>query len=397
MTNSGTASSGASGKAKQLAAIVLPLAAALTAAGCAAKADSAESEPAEEVASVGTHTAIAHDFHKTLELTADVLANKQVTLMSKLPGEVEKCFVAEGDAIAEGDPIVRLRQKDFKLALRQAKAQLAAAEAGVEAARAGLDTISAKHQRITSLYEKQAVTESTYEDVSGGKRASAAQLALAEAQLQLAGVAVDSARENLANTVVRAPFDGIIGKRLVDEGARLTAMPPTPIAVVVDLNRVKVVGAVSEKYRSNVEVGLPVQVIIDAVRPEPFEARIERAEPLVDPMSRSFNVQVVLQNPDATLQAGMSARMRLDLGNRTSTAVPGDVVLRSDLSGNRGTVFVIEKGLAVAREVTIGARDGDLREIEAGLAPGETVVRGGQELLSDGQRVRVSEVEEIAE
>jgi RND family efflux transporter MFP subunit len=382
---------------KRSTMVMLLLAAALIAAGCSAGADSGESEAAEEVAPVGTYTALAHDFHKTLELTADVLADKQVTLMSKLPGEVEMCFVAEGDAIAKGDPIVRLRQKDFKLALRQAKAQLAAAEAGVEAARAGLDTISAKHDRIASLYEKQAVTESTYEDVSGGKRASEAQLSLAEAQLQLARVAVDSARENLANTVVRAPFDGIIGKRLVDEGARLTAMPPTPIAVLVDLNRVKVVGAVSEKHRSSIEIGLPAQVIIDAVRPEPIEARIERAEPLVDPMSRSFNVQVILDNADGSLQAGMSARMRLDLGNRTSTAVPEDVVLRSDLSGNRGTVFVIKNGSAEAREVTIGARDGDLREIEAGLESGETVVRGGQELLSDGQRVRVAEVEEIAE
>ena len=188
----------------------------------------------------------------------------------------------------------------------------------------------------------------------------------------------------------------MFGKRLVDEGAQLTAMPPTPIAVVVDLNRVKVVGAVSEKYRSDVEVGMPAQVMVDAVRPEPLDARIERAEPLVDPMSRSFNVQVVLDNADASLQAGMSARMRLDLGNRTSTAVPEDVVLRSDLSGNRGTVFVVKGGLAEAREVTVGARDGDLREIEAGLEPGETVVRGGQELLSDGQRVRVSSTEEPA-
>jgi RND family efflux transporter MFP subunit len=283
------------------------------------------------------------------------------------------------------------------LALRQAEAQLAAAEAGVEAARAGLDTISAKHQRITSLFEKQAVAQSAYEDVSGGKRASAAQLSLAEAQLQLARVAVDTAQANLDDTVIRAPFAGIVGKRLVDEGARLTAMPPTPIAVVVDLSHVKVIGAASEKYRSRVSVGLPVRVLIDAVRSAPYEASIERIEPLVDPASRSFTVQVVLVNEDTALQAGMSAQMQLDLGERTSTAVPEDVVLRSDLSGNRGTIFVIENAIARAREVTVGVRDGDLREIDNGLEPGETVVRGGQEQLSDGQRVRVIEVEELAQ
>ena len=364
----------------------------LTSSGCIPSESMAEqADTGQKAVPVSTYRVETHTFRDTVEVPADVLANRQVTLMSKIPGEVKKVLVDEGDQVAEGDPLVRLAKKDFKLALRQARAQLAAARAGVEAAQAGLDTVTSKYDRLATLFEQNVIPESNFEDIKGGKRATAAQVSIAKAQLQLARVAVDAAKENLANTVVRAPFDGVVGKMMVDEGARLTVMPPAPLAVIVDLSSAKVVGGIPEKHRSKISAGVPVNIVVNSVRSEPFETVIERAEPIVDPVSRTFSVQAVLPNDEHGLQAGMSAQMRIDLGERDAPALPDDVVLRSALSENTGKVFVIEDGKARERQLTIGARSGELVEITSGLKSGEVVIRGGQELLSDGRSVFVRE------
>ncbi len=350
-----------------------------------------EIAPAREAgpAAVGTHRAEEHRFHRRIEIPADVLAYKQVTVISKVPGEVRKVYVDEGDGVREGDLLVKLDQKDFRLAAKQAKAQLAAARAGVTAAEIGLETVSTKQGRLAQLRDKQVISESDYEDIEGTQRSTAAKVELARAQVQLAQVGLEAARANLSYTEIRAPFDGEVAKRLVDEGARLNAMPPTPVAIVVDDSRLKIVGSLSERDLPFVSAGTPVRVTIDALAKAPIEATVDRVEPLVDPMSRTAGVQVVLENKDGRLQPGMSARIALDLGARAAVAVPDDVVIQSEIKSETGVVFVVKGNRVSRREVLLGVRDGDLREIIKGLEADETVVRGGQEKLEDGQRVVV--------
>ena len=358
------------------------------ACGCAAKSEA--DEPVETVkttASVGTHRAMQHEFHRRIDISADILADKQVTVISKVPGEVKKVFVSEGDRVKKGDVLVKLDQKDFRLAARQAKAQLAAAKAGVEAAEIGLETVSAKYGRLARLRDKQVISESDYEDIQGTQRSTQAQVSLAKAQVQLAQVGLDSARANLEYTEIRAAFDGEVAKRMVDEGARLNAMPPTPIAVLVDISRVKIVGAVTERDLPFVSEGMPVRVTVDAMADHTIEAKVERVEPIVDPKSRTAAIQVVLDNEQGNLTPGMSARLLLDLGARTSVAVPDDVVIRSEIDDRTGVLFVVKNNKAIRKKVVLGVRDGEFREISEGLEPDEMVVRGGQEKLTDGQAV----------
>jgi RND family efflux transporter MFP subunit len=344
--------------------------------------------------SVGAHEVVTHTFRRQLEISADILAHKQVTLLSKVPGEVKRVFVAEGDKVKKGDLVVKLDQKDYRLALRQAKAQLAAAKAGVTAAEVGLDTVTAKHQRLAVLRDKQVITESAFEDIEGSQRSTKAQVSLAEAQLELAEVGLDSARANLSYTEIRAPFDGEVARRMVDEGARLNAMPPTPIVIIQDAKSLKIVGAVSERDLPFISAGTPVEVSVDALAGAPIAAAVDRVEPIVDPKSRTAGVQVVLENADGRLQPGMSARLLLNLGARESVAVPDDAILRSELEGDTGWVFVLRHGKAFRRKVRLGAREGHLREIVDGLKAGETIVRGGQEKVKDGERVTLDTTEE---
>lgn len=338
-------------------------------------------------AAVGVYGVEEHTFHRRIDVTADVLAKKQVTILSKVPGEVRKVLVSDGDKVKEGDVLVKLDQKDFRLAVKQAKAQLVAAKAGVTAAEIGLETVTAKHGRLARLRDKQVISESAYEDIEGTQRSTQAQVTVAEAQVQLAQVGLESARANLSHTEIKAPFDGEVAKRMVDEGARLNAMPPTPVAILVDDSELKVVGALSERDMPFVSAGMPVRVTVDALSNEPIDAVVDRVDPIVDPTSRTAGVQVVLKNESDKLHPGMSAQLSLDLGTRTAVAVPDDVIIRSEIESDTGYVFVVKDKRVSRRKVGLGIREGDLREITAGLKAKETVVRGGQEKLQDGQVV----------
>jgi membrane fusion protein, multidrug efflux system len=359
------------------------------AAGCGSKSSSAKQTAVtpEVTARVATYRVARRSFQRQVEFPATVLAVKEVMLVSKVPGEIQKIRVREGDPVKRGQVLIQLDQRDFALALRQAKAQLAAASAGVETAKAGLDTVNTSHARVAALRHEKAVSQSSFDDVEGRRRVTAAQLKGAQAQLQLSQVAVDAAATSLSYTTIRAPFDGHVGKRMVDEGARV--MPQAPILTIIDASSVKVEGGVAEGSLPYVKKGAAASITVDALGATPIKAAVDRLEPVVDPRTRTASVRVLLANADGRLQPGMSARVVLDLGQGEAPAVPDDALIKSELGASRGEVIVVSGGRAHRREVILGERAGDVLEVRKGLEGGEQIVRGGQEKLQEGQPVQV--------
>ncbi len=368
---------------------VMLLACGLAAPGCRSQGASAEQSAAgpAQPARVSTYRVAQRAFARQVEFPATLLAAQDVTIVSKLPGEIQKVNVAEGDQVNKDQILIQLDQRDYALALRQARAQLAAAQAGVETAKAGLDAVDVSRARVAALVEKDAVSPSSFDDVDGQRKVTAAQVKGAEAQLQLGQVAVDAAAVNLGYTTIRAPFAGTIGKRMVDPGARV--MPQVPLLTVIDASSVKVEGGVPEGELPLVKVGSRARITVEALGGAPIEAVVDRVEPVVDPRTRTATVRVVLPNPEGKLQPGMSARVVLDLGQAEAPAVPDDVIIKGELGASRGEVVVVVDGRARRRQVVLGQRGGDLVEVRKGLAAGEDVVRGGQEKLEEGQAVAV--------
>jgi membrane fusion protein (multidrug efflux system) len=233
------------------------------------------------------------------------------------------------------------------------------------------------------------VPEAQFDDVQAGQKAASAQVQGAEAQVRLARVAVEVAESNLDHTVIRAPFDGEVAKRMVDPGARVQTMPPTPLMTVVDASRIKVEGSLSERELGLVAEGAAASVLVDALGTTALRAQIDDIEPLVDGRTRTGAVRIVLPNPDRRLRGGMSARVVMTVATVEAPAVPDDAVLKGELATDRGQVFVIGSDVATLRDVSLGLRDGDLVQVVSGLSGGETIVRGGQQLLRDGQRVAI--------
>ncbi|EKD82227.1 MAG: Efflux transporter, MFP component, RND family, partial [uncultured bacterium] len=209
-----------------------------------------------------------------------------------------------------------------------------------------------------------------------------AELIQAEANLNAVQVALD-------NTMVRAPFDGVIVSRRSDTGAM--ANPAVALFRIEKNDPVRIIASVIEKDIDQIKAGKTRVMIhfdsIDAV----YEAVADLVYPSIDVVSRTGRVEILLKNPESRLRTGMFAKLSFLLN--TSSDVP--IVSRDSLVRHNGQHFayVIENGFAVKRQVMIGIIDENRVEIVSGLKPGEQIVARGLEFIREGSPVKVIESE----
>jgi membrane fusion protein (multidrug efflux system) len=352
-----------------------------------AEATSETDEP-ERVASVEVVEVARHPFQRTLKVSANVVPQRTVGVVGKVPGTIEAMLVDEGDRVDEGQVLVRLDQRDYLLGLRQAQAQVVAAKASTALAAIGVESAETQKQRMESLRESNAIAESELEKVTDGYRMGVAKQSAAQAQLQLAKVGVSAAKTKLSDTVIRAPFAGVVLERSMDQGAHYHPSSRRPLLLLAEDHLMRIEGSVGERDLEHIRAGMTASVHVDALSGSPISGVVEIVSPVVDPRTRTAKVRVTLENPEGRLGTGMSARIVLDLGAEEVLALPDDALRRLG-SGSRAEVFVVEGGRALRREVEVGARLGDRVEIVRGLVEGQVVARSGHATLEDGDAVTI--------
>lgn len=355
-----------------------------------------------------------------------VLPLQEVVLTPKLAGKIEKIFVKEGDFVKAGDILVRLDQTDFLLALRQAEAALGTAranlanllagtrvekieqaKAAVHQAEANLTNMEKEYQRMKQLATIGAVAQRQLDTALAQYESAMAQVKQAKEQLDMlkkgateeeteiaraqvtqaeAGVAV--AKKNLEDTIMKAPFSCLITARYVDEGVQVYTAPKTDILKLTDICRVKVEVPVSERDFLRVRIGTPAEIKLDALPGEIFQGGVTRITPEIDPISRNFNAQVEIPNPNLRLKSGMFATICLLVGQEEVLAISRDILI-TDLVTGVSYAFVVEGDQAVRRRLTLGERGGLLIEVLEGLKEGENLVIKGQNRLQPGSRVKI--------
>ncbi|BCW95331.1 MAG: efflux RND transporter periplasmic adaptor subunit [Fimbriimonadales bacterium] len=270
-------------------------------------------------------------------------------------------------------------------AFEAARAQLRQAEEALSLVREGprQEEIEAAEQAVRQAEEAyRQATLGKAQDELAQRRVEAARAALQQAQASLALL-----RQQLADTVIRAPFDGVVAQRLVEVG--VVAGAGTPVARIVSLDRLYFEGTLPEVLLRSVRVGMPVSVRVDAFPDRAFNARIEAIYPAVADQARNLRIRVSLANPsDLPLKTGLFARGEILI--REFKNVPLTPKLALLEKGGITRVFVVENGVAKQRTLKVIATNTQVVYAE-GVRAGETVVTRGQDLLSDGQPVRVLE------
>jgi RND family efflux transporter MFP subunit len=322
-----------------------------------------------------------------VEVTGNAASVNAVKLIARVEGYLEQIHYEDGQFVKKGDLLFTIQQDQYKDQLQQAQAQLLTAQASLSYAKT-------EFVRYTKLVKQDAATQ-TEVDHWNFERASA-EAALLNAQAQIA-----LAKLNLVYTEVRAPFDGIVGKHLIDPGNVVGGGgQQTALAEITQLDPIYVVANLSEQQVLQIRQNLsqhrltmadlhkvPVDVALSDQTGFPLQGTIEYVSPGIDPATGTLLVRGILANSDRTLLPGFFVKMRLPMGrvDRNALLVP-DRSLQEDQGGRY--LLIVNKGDVVEqRYVQLGQLDGSLRVITSGLKPDDRVVVGDLWRATPGTKV----------
>jgi len=299
--------------------------------------------------------------------------------------ELQKANYERAQRLYEQGAISRQQLDAQRTAYESALAQLRQAEEALSLVREGPrpEEVEAAEEAVKQAQEALRQAELGRSQIAlNQERVAAARAALAQARANYAYL-----KNQLEDTLIRAPFDGVIAERMVDVGSM--AGPGTPVARVVRLEKLYYEAVLPETLLKDVRVGMPVAVRVDAFPERQFRGQVEAIYPATADQARNLRVRISLINPrDLPLKVGLFARGEIAL--RTYQNVP--LLPKLALIERGGTIrtFVVEEGKARARTLKLIATNTEVAYAE-GVKVGETVVVRGQDLLSDGQPVRIVE------
>lgn len=329
---------------------------------------------------VTTTTAKKGHIAEVLSLTGTLIAFQEVRVTSKIPEKVQRVLVDVGSRVKPGDTLIQLEQRELALAVDQAKAGLANANGNLEICKTTFD-------RLDKLLKDKVISKMKYDDAK-------ARLDIARAQVRQAGAALALAKEQLQNTIITSPIHGVVARKNVEAGEVVSPpiMPGKALLDVVDIRYVKTMVKVSENRVKEVCIGQETISTADGFPGEFFPGRISKISPVVDPRSRTFEVEVLIPNPESKLKPGMFARVELILAKRTDVVkVPLKAVTQRDKGQ---VVFLAANGVARACDVQLGISDGVDVEVISGVTEGDKVIVQGNPGLKDGARIILKTSEE---
>lgn len=297
----------------------------------------------------------------------------QADVAAKVDGRIERVLVAEGQAVAAGEDLVVLEQKDMSAAYL-------AAEGAYVDARTNLEKTAMDLERYEKLLEDGAVSREAVDHLRFAH-------ANAAAKLDAARGALDAAQSKLGGTTVSTPRAGIIQKRYYQEG--FYAKVGTALFNIADISTLLAKIDVPEGYVASVVPGGVVDFTIPSMAGDDKSARgtITRVAPVADSASRTFEAEVSIDNSDGRLKGGVYADAVITTKSKDNVlTVPFSAIVMRD---DQRTVYVVENDTAVRRVVTTGYIGDDLVEILGGITENDLVIAGGQNKLREGSTVKV--------
>jgi membrane fusion protein (multidrug efflux system) len=307
-----------------------------------------------------------------IEFSGPLVAPGTAVLKAKAAGTLINLAAAEGDRVRAGQQMGRLDLAD-------ASSRVAERSANVAAARAVLAQAERSHAQNQRLAAQQFISTAALDS-------SRSAVETAQAQLNAAIASADLARVGLRDATLVAPIDGIVARRHVLPGEKVS--PEQPVLTLVDLRRLELAGVVGTHEVSRLSVDMPVSVQVEGMD-RPVDGRIARIAPAAEPGTRSIGVTIVLDNPKETLRAGQYAVASATLADDLQRlSVPVAAVAQTS---GQDHVWVIDDGVLARRAVRLGRRDarGARVEILSGLAPDSVVLAARFDKLVEGAKASV--------
>ena len=314
---------------------------------------------------------------ETVNVNGTVTSPQSAVLSPSVAGLIKTVNVDAGDRVTAGQVIVILDRELEELALRRSEAEAMQARAALEDARRRLE-------EAEKIGPTQAIAASAIKSIR-------AETARAEASLDAAEAAVAQQRAIVSRHSVRAPFAGVVSRRIAEVGEWVN--PGNGLVELVATDKLRFDFRVPQTSYAQLEKNTPVEIRLDAIADRVIAGRVQAIVPVKDPGARTFLLRVVADSPElGKVTPGMSARGAVQIdAHRSGIVIPRDALLR--YPDGRTTVWVVaqEAGEMIVHEkrVETGVEFGNNVEIRSGITADTTVVTRGNEVLRDGQAVTV--------
>jgi len=335
-----------------------------------------------------------------LDASGYVTARRQATVSAKITGKVTEVMIEEGTRVREGAVLARLDDTEARAQLALAQAQLAAARSQLAEVRAQLAQAERDHARQQELYDRQLVSPQSLDAALAQRDTLRARLASTEAAITVAQESQRVAQVQLDNTVIRAPFSGVVVAKSAQPGEMISPISAgggftrTGIGTIVDMDSLEIQVDVNESYINRVIPGQPVEATLNAYPDWRIPGEVIAIIPTADRSKATVKVRIAIKQKDARIVPDMGARVGF-LDPRPTGAPPPPSVLvpasavRNDDSGP--VIFVYANGRVERRSVTLGPDVSGQHRVLSGLREGERVVLTPSPSLTDGQAVDPSE------
>ncbi len=299
---------------------------------------------------VKTETVHMQEVEQLSEFTATVQANVTNKIAPQSPVRIEKLHVEVGDHVRAGQLLATMDATNLK----QTKIQM--------------DNQEIEFNRIDELYKVGGTSKSSW-----------------DAQKASLDVSRESYRNLMQNNQLLSPISGIVTARNYDSGDMYNG---PEVYVVEQIRPVKLMVNVSESFFTQVKKGMTVQVKLDVYGNETFEGKVHLVHPTIDPATRTFPVEVRIDNNDERVRPGMFARVTMNFGTQSHVVAPDLAIVKQSGSGDR-YIYVYRNGTVSYNKIELGRRMGDRYEVLSGVEDGDQVVVAGMNRLTNGMTVEV--------
>ncbi|MGE4053748.1 MAG: efflux RND transporter periplasmic adaptor subunit [Vicinamibacterales bacterium] len=327
------------------------------------------------------------DLSQQITVVGNLIGAATVTTVPKISGRLETVAVRMGDQVRRGQRLAKIEDRELLEQVKQAEASFAVSAATIRQREADLRFAQTNLDRSQNLFERQLIPKQTMDDAEARYQAAAAQLDLARAQYQQTQARLDELKINLDNTVIVSPVDGFVGSRTLDPGAWVT--PNSEFLSMVDIRVVRIVSNVVERDLRRIASGQPATVEVDAYPGETFNGRVAHIAPVLDPTTRTAQVEIEIDNPEYRLKPGMYARVSFTVDVRPNVLViPTSALVEA--VGSRGVFLADESNKAVFQPITVGLVEEKLTEVSSGLQEGQPIITTGAAALRNGDVVAIA-------
>jgi RND family efflux transporter MFP subunit len=345
-------------------------------ASCRSQSKETAADVSSGAAPVKVFKVVRQKISEKLLYTGTLEAWQKVNVTPDVGGKIARINVNEGDRVSKGQVLAELDTRATALQLKQA-------ESALDVARARYNDAKVNLERMERLIKEKAVSEQQYEQIKLGYDAADAQLAQAQA-------AVNLAKHSLDVSIMEAPFSGIIASKNAEVGDVINPMmgsfsPTSGVLTLVDFSRIKIRVDVSGEDISRIQKGQTALLRVPMLPGREFQGRISVVNLAADPLTKKFGVEVAVNNPDLVLRPGTFGELILEVQtHENALVVPQKSILENKY------LFIARDGKAAKKSVTLGLQNSTMVEVTSGIAEGDMVIVEGNFGLEEGSPIQVT-------